>query len=167
MSQLTSEQIFAAVKETFADEVLAEDTTSGKDPFLVVKPGRLVELMTFCRDDPRLQFDLLSLISGIDYPDRGEGGEIECVYCLDSTANHHWLIVKVILPRSEPRVPSVEGVWKTADWHERETFDLMGIEFTGHPNLIRILCAEDWVGHPLRKDYVTPDTYHGIKNVVY
>jgi NADH-quinone oxidoreductase subunit C len=79
----------------------------------------------------------------------------------------HWLIVKVPLPRDNPRVASVEKVWKTADWHERETFDLLGVTFEGHHNLVRILCAEDWEGHPLRRDYVMPESYRGIKNVVY
>jgi NADH-quinone oxidoreductase subunit C len=63
-----------------------------------------------------------------------------------------------------PRIPTLENVYRTADWHERESFDLMGIEFEGHHNLIRILCAEDWEGHPLRKDYVMPEYYHDIPN---
>ena len=62
-----------------------------------------------------------------------------------------------------PEIPTVTGVWKIADWHERETFDLVGINFVGHPNLVRILCAEDWVGHPLRKDYEFPLEYHGMR----
>jgi NADH-quinone oxidoreductase subunit C len=107
---------------------------------------------------------LLSLIAAVDYPD---AGTIEVVYCLDSTTEKHRLIVKAALPRESPRIRSLEGVWKTADWHERETYDLMGVIFEGHHNLVRILCAEDWEGHPLRKDYVIPDTYRGLKNVVY
>jgi NADH-quinone oxidoreductase subunit C len=78
--------------------------------------------------------------------------------------------VKVKVPRWKndqpgqlPDVPSVSGVWAIADWHEREAFDLVGINFTGHPDLRRILCAEDWVGHPLRKDYEFPLEYHGIR----
>ena len=62
-----------------------------------------------------------------------------------------------------PKVPSVSGVWSTANWHEREVYDLCGVEFTGHPDLRRILCPEDWVGHPLRKDYEMPLEYHGIR----
>ena len=115
----------------------------------------------------RLGFDLLSCISGVDYPEREEGPEIEVVYHLDSTVNHHGLTIKVKLPRSDPRVASVEEIWRTADWHERETYDLVGVVFEGHHNLVRILCAEDWVGHPLRKDYEPPDSFHGIKNVIY
>jgi NADH-quinone oxidoreductase subunit C len=163
MKRLKREEVHAVVKEQFADLVVEEDLKA-REPFLVVKPDRLVELATFLRDDPRLKFDLLSCISGIDYPDRKT---IEVVYCLDSTLHNHWLILKVRLPREDPRAPSVESVWRTADWHERETYDLLGVHFEGHHNLIRILCAEDWEGHPLRKDYVIPETYHGIKNVIY
>ena len=76
-------------------------------------------------------------------------------------------MVKVSLPRDDASLPSVENVWSAADWHERETFDLVGVVFEGHHKLIRILCAEDWEGHPLRKDYVIPEQYHGIKNIVY
>jgi NADH-quinone oxidoreductase subunit C len=74
--------------------------------------------------------------------------------------------VKVYCPRENPRVPSVVDVWKAADWHEREAFDMFGIIFDGHPDLRRILCADDWVGYPLRKDYVFPREYHGIPGSV-
>ena len=163
-NKLQSEEVFAIVKEKFSGAILEEPTEVRGDPFLVIKPEQLVELATFCRDDERLHFDLLSCISGVDYPERQQ---IEVVYCLDSTVHNHWLILKAALPRENPRVPSVEKIWRTADWHEREAYDLMGVIFEGHHNLVRILCAEDWVGHPLRKDYEMPDTYHGIKNVVY
>ncbi len=72
------------------------------------------------------------------------------------------LVLKVDLSRENPVVDSLTSVWRGANWHEREAFDLVGIQFTGHPNLVRILCAEDWVGHPLRKDYDYPTEYHGI-----
>ena len=82
----------------------------------------------------------------------------------------HRLVVKVKLPRWNedregelPELPSVASVWSTADWHEREVYDLMGVRFTDHPNPRRILCPEDWVGHPLRKDYEMPLEYHGIR----
>ena len=94
----------------------------------------------------------------------------EIVYHLFSMKHKHSLVLKVILPRWKegrpgelPEVPSVSGIWSTADWHEREVYDLNGVYFTGHPNLRRILCPEDWVGHPLRKDYEMPLEYHGIR----
>ena len=92
------------------------------------------------------------------------------VYHLFSLPNKTSLVLKVMLPRWKddkpgelPEVPSVSGVWSTADWHEREVYDLSGVYFTGHPDLRRILCPEDWVGHPLRKDYEMPLEYHGIR----
>jgi NADH-quinone oxidoreductase subunit C len=95
---------------------------------------------------------------------------LEVVYHLSSLTHRHRFVVKVILPRWKdnvegqlPEVPSVSGVWATADWHERETFDLCGVLFPGHPDLTRILLAEDWEGHPLRKDYEFPLEYHGIR----
>jgi NADH-quinone oxidoreductase subunit C len=155
--------IHALVKEKFGEAML-EDHAEAADPYVVVKPEVIEELGMFCRDEPRLRFDLLSCISGVDYPDRKV---IEVIYCLDSTVHKHWLIVKAIVPRDAPLLPSVERVWRTADWHERETYDLLGVHFEGHHNLVRILCAEDWVGYPLRRDYVMPETYRGIKNVIY
>jgi NADH-quinone oxidoreductase subunit C len=95
---------------------------------------------------------------------------VEVVYHLYSMQHKHSLVLKVILPRWKgdqpgelPEVPSVASLWSTADWHEREVYDLSGVYFTGHPNLRRILCPEDWVGHPLRKDYEMPLEYHGIR----
>ena len=92
------------------------------------------------------------------------------VYHLSSIAKKHSLVVKANLPRWKddvegqlPEVPTVSDVWRTADWHERELYDLSGVRFVGHPNLRRILCPEDWVGHPLRKDYEMPLEYHGIR----
>tara|TARA_B100000678_G_scaffold210502_1_gene178028 strand:- start:1173 stop:1673 length:501 start_codon:yes stop_codon:yes gene_type:complete len=166
MARLEIGQIIAVIKEKLPEAVV-EEVLDGVDPFVVVKAEQWGETARLCRDDSRLGFDLLSCISGVDYPEREEGPEIEVVYHLDSTVNHHGLTIKVKLPRGDPRVASVEEIWRTADWHERETYDLVGVVFEGHHNLVRILCAEDWVGHPLRKDYEPPDSFHGIKNVIY
>jgi NADH-quinone oxidoreductase subunit C len=121
---------------------------------------------------------MLNCISGVDYfePDPKKAAKtgwtphMEVVYHLWSFKNKASLVVKVILPRWKddvageiPEVPSVSGVWSGSDWHEREVYDLSGVRFTGHPNLRRILCPEDWEGHPLRKDYEMPLEYHGIR----
>ena len=166
MAKLEIGQIIAVLKEKLP-EAVTEEVLDGVDPILVVKAEERGAVAELCRDDSRLGFDLLSCITGVDYPEREEGAEIEVIYNLDSTVNHHELTVKVKLPRSDPRVASVESIWATADWHERETYDLVGVIFEGHHNLVRILCADDWVGHPLRKDYEPPDSFHGIKNVIY
>jgi len=135
---------------------------------------------THLRDDTDLEFDHLNNLCGVDYlePDPkkaakfGHEPHIEVVYHLSSFTLKHRLTLKVKLPRWQddregelPEVPSVAGVWAIADWHEREAYDLVGIRFTGHPNLKRILCPEDWVGHPLRKDYEFPLEYHGIRGM--
>jgi NADH-quinone oxidoreductase subunit C len=148
------------------------------DPWVEVAPAAIVEVATFLKDDPDLKFDALNDLCGVDYlePDPkklakfGHEPHVEVVYHLYSYTHKHWLVVKVKLPRWKddkageiPELPTVSGIWAIADWHEREAFDLVGIRFTGHPNLKRILCAEDWVGHALRKDYDFPLEYHGVR----
>ena len=130
------------------------------------------------RDEQDLAFDFLNCISGVDYLQTDEKKakkvdwepHVEVVYHLFSMRYKQSLVIKVMLPRWKndtegllPELPSVTSVWRTADWHEREVYDLMGIRFTGHPDFRRILCPEDWVGHPLRKDYEMPTEYHGIR----
>jgi len=148
------------------------------DPWVEVAPGGLLEVCEYLRDEPELAFDYLNCVSGVDYlhTDAKKAAKadwephVEVVYHLFSMTHKHSLVLKVMLPRWKddrpgelPEVPSVSGIWRTADWHEREVYDLVGVHFTGHPNLRRILCPEDWVGHPLRKDYEMPLEYHGIR----
>lgn len=148
------------------------------DPWVEVAAEGLAEICEYLKTDPRLQFDMLNCITAVDYfePDPKKAAKtgwephLEVVYHLSSISKKHSLVVKVSLPRWKneqdgelPEVPSVAGIWRTADWHEREVFDLSGVMFTGHPDLRRILCPEDWVGHPLRKDYEMPLEYHGIR----
>jgi NADH-quinone oxidoreductase subunit C len=131
----------------------------GHEPAVRVSPGAIVEVCTYLKTDPGLAFDCLSNQSGVDYPKRNE---IEIVYHLISYRLRHACVLKVGVPRDNPSMPSVCGVWRTANWQEREIFDLLGVVFEGHPDLRRILLPEDWVGHPLRKDFVEPTEYHGI-----
>ena len=148
------------------------------DPWVEVAAGSLVEVARFLRDEPALRFNFLHCVTGVDYcePDPKKAAKVdwqphvEVLYHLSSMVHRHRILVKLILPRWKddvvgqlPEVPSVSGIWSTANWHERETYDLMGVWFTGHPDLRRILCPEDWEGHPLRKDYVMPLEYHGIR----
>ena len=141
-----------------------------------VAPDRLVDVCRFLRDDPRCRFDLLNDVCGVDYlepdpkklPKAGFEPHIEVVYQLSSFAHPgRRLTLRVVLPRGTtdelPEVPTVTGVWPAADWHERECFDLVGVRFVGHPDPRRILLNDDWVGHPLRKDYEFPLEYHGIR----
>ncbi len=147
------------------------------DPWIEVDAEGLLEVARLLRDDPALQMKMLHCITGVDYfePDEIKAAKVEWQphvevhYHLSSLTQRHRLVLKVTLPRWKgdvegqlPEVSSVSGVWSTADWHEREVFDLSGIRFTGHPDLRRLLCPEDWQGHPLRKDYKLPPEYHGM-----
>jgi len=148
------------------------------DPFIYVEAANIVEVCRFLRDDSRLKFDILNCISGVDYfepdpkkaPKAGFEPHMAVVYHLSSFTHRHRLVIKVKLPRWKndqkgqlPEMPSVVSVWRAADWHEREVYDLSGVWFTGHPDLTRMLLAEDWEGHPLRKDYEFPLEYHGVR----
>lgn len=123
------------------------------NPTFLVPKEDLLEVCTFLRDDPEFRMDYLSFVSAVDRPP----DSLEVVYHLFSTEHRHNLLLKVVVPREDPRVPSVVGIWDGANWHERETYDLLGVIFEGHPNLRRIMMTEDWTGHPLRKDYVYED----------
>jgi NADH-quinone oxidoreductase subunit C len=131
------------------------------DPWIVVAAEAIVEAATFARDDAELDFDNLMNLSVVDYP-KENPPRFELVYHLFSYAKRHTVVLKVHLPREQPAVATVEGVWPVANWHEREAFDLFGITFTGHSDLRRILLPDDWQGHPLRKDWVDPDFYNGM-----
>ena len=147
-----------------ADALLAN--TTNPQPYLTVPVGKLVELCQFLRDDDRLFFDLLACVTAID--NGSEINTMEVIYNLTSIPYEHNLMLKVVVSRNAvgqplPSVPSVAHIWRTADWHEREAYDLMGIHFMGHPDLRRILLPTDWNGHPLRRDYQEDEQYHGIK----
>ena len=175
---MTAAEMIAILEEKFGPAITGKKLDA-LDPFVTVEPTKLGEVCTFLRDDPRLKFELLNDISGVDYletdakkaPKAGFEPHLEVVYHLSSFSfPGRRFTLKLILPRWKdntpgqlPEVPSVFGVWKTADWQEREVYDLLGVFFTGHPNLVRILLGDDWVGHPLRKDYEFPLEYHGIR----
>jgi len=145
-----------------AGDGMLESNLDAMDPFVRVDPSVLVDLCCYLRDDPDLRFDALSNLSGVDYAD---DGQIEVVYHLFSYTHRHMAVVKVRTGRNEAILPSVEGVWKAGNWLEREVYDLLGVTFSGHPDLRRIMMPEDWEGHPLRKDFVEPAEYHGISTV--
>ena len=129
------------------------------DPNLRVDPQAVVEVCRCLRDEPDLKFETLSDLTGLDLP---KENKIQVVYHIYSYSHRHQIVLKVDLPRENPQLSTMEGVWKVANWLEREAFDLFGIVFEGHTDLRRILLPEDWVGHPLRKDYVEQEEYDGI-----
>ena len=158
MAALDAAQVHAALKTRFG-EAVGELLGTGRDASTTVVPERIAEVATFAKTEPTLAFDCLSNLSGVDYPKRTV---IQVVYHLYSYRHRHWIVLRVDAPRDNPVVPTVAGVWSHADWQEREVFDLLGITFTGHPDLRRLLMPEDWPGHPLRKDFVEPEEWHGI-----
>jgi NADH-quinone oxidoreductase subunit C len=118
---------------------------------LHVRREALVELARTLRDDPALRFELLSSVSGVDYIDSPR--RLHAVYHLTSMTFRRRLRLEVATTVDDPHIPSLVGVYPTADWHEREAWDFFGIVFDGHPNLTRIQMPDDWIGHPQRKDY--------------
>jgi NADH-quinone oxidoreductase subunit C len=152
-----SQQIHQAIAARFGDVVELVDAV---DPYTVIKDaGRFLEIMRFLREDDQMQFDFLRSVTGVDWPNENV---IDSVYHLYSYALAHAHVVKFRCPREAPEIPTVEGIWAGANWFEREQYDLLGIKYTGHSDLRRIMLPDDWVGHPLRKDYIEQEDYRGI-----
>ena len=118
---------------------------------LVVDRKQIAEVARFLRDDADLNYNFLENLCGVDY--LGREPRFEVVYHLLSHRNRHRVCLKVGVPEADPTVPTLTGVWPTANWQEREVYDMFGIPFDNHPDLRRILMPEDWDGHPQRKDY--------------
>uniref|UniRef100_A0A7C5EVV9 NADH-quinone oxidoreductase subunit C n=1 Tax=Desulfobacca acetoxidans TaxID=60893 RepID=A0A7C5EVV9_9BACT len=139
------------LKSKFPSEVVEVMEFRG-DTTVVIKPGRIKEIGLFLRDDPTVAFRYLSVVAGIDY--FPQSPRFAVVYNLYSHKNHNRLTLKAYLESdTAPVIDSVTSIWATADWHEREAYDLLGIKFRGHPGLKRILLPQDWKGFPLRKEY--------------
>lgn len=137
------------IKTRFGPSIL--DTIIFRDEVThLVKKDSLIEICNFLKDDPALQFNFLSDIAGADYFPKKP--RFEVIYHLYSIPKKHRLRLKVTIGADET-VPSVTSIWKSADWAEREAYDMFGIDFEGHPNLKRIYMPEEWEGFPLRKDY--------------
>jgi NADH-quinone oxidoreductase subunit C len=170
---MNAQSIHARLADRFGPSLVAHDFEA-LDPWIEVKAEGLLEVCRYLRQEADLAFDMLHCITGVDYFETDPkktavDPHLEVIYHLSSLLHRHRLVLKVRLPRWRedkpgqlPEVASMSGIWSTADWHEREVFDLSGVCFVGHRELRRILCPEDWVGHPLRKDYQMPAEYHGI-----
>jgi NADH-quinone oxidoreductase subunit C len=133
----------------------------------IVKKDRLVELCRYLKRDSDLQFNFLSMITAVDYLAK-KAKRFEVVYSLFSIPQHHRIMLKVAADEDE-EVPSLTGLWDTADWQEREVYDMFGIKFSNHPDMTRILMDDDWVGYPQRKDfpltYEMPEFSHNRDNI--
>ena len=171
-----------AALDLLGDHAVASDADA-LDPWLEVRPGVAADALQVLRDE--LGYDTLNDLTAVDYLETDAKHlkkfpyepRLEVVYRLSSLASRARLTVKTTLPRPdvnadppqtwddvpEPRVPTVSHLYPAANWHERECYDLFGVVFEGHPKLHRILCPDDWEGHPLRKDYAFPEQYRGIR----
>ncbi|MEO5910492.1 MAG: NADH-quinone oxidoreductase subunit C [Pelobium sp.] len=150
----------------FGEEVIIAEELGQKQPALLIKADLIAEVCLVLRDHPDTWFDFLSCLSGIDYG--VEKQQFGVVYHLSSIIKNHTLVLKVVQDNTRdihslPVFKSLSTIWKAAEWHEREAFDMIGIYFEGHPDLRRILLPDDWEGYPLRKDYQTAENYHNIK----
>jgi NADH-quinone oxidoreductase subunit C len=174
---MSGQSFIDRLKQRFGDGITGANLEA-LDPWIEIAPAALPDVCRYLKNEPDLQFTMLNCVTAVDYfePDEKKAAKVtwsphlELVYHLWSFKNKASLVLKVMLPRWKddvpgqiPDVPTVSDIWPTADWHEREVYDLSGVNFVGHPNLRRILCPEDWTGYPLRKDYEMPLEYHGIR----
>jgi NADH-quinone oxidoreductase subunit C len=150
----------------FGVDIIVGEETSDLQPALLIDADRIADVCLELRNNPETYFDFLSCLSGVDY-----GTEINrfgVVYHLASIPYKTQLTLKISKEGSRdeadlPSFPSIYSVYRSADWHEREAYDMLGIFFEGHPDLRRILMPDDWEGFPLRKDYKNAEFYKGIK----
>ena len=150
----------------FGEQVIIGEELIGLQPALLINPADIVKVCLELRDNPATYFDFLSCLSGVDYG--VEAGRFGVVYHLASIPYQTQLVLKVSREHDRtgealPHFPSITTVYKAADWHEREAYDMYGIYFEGHPDMRRLLMPDDWEGFPLRKDYKNAEYYKGIK----
>ena len=147
-------QIAKMIEENFPGQILGTTSYAGQVG-VSLKKDMIRDICLYLRDEPLVRMDHLADLTAVDfstYP--GDSGpRFEVVYNMISTTFRHRIRLKVRVPEEDPRIDTVSSIWQTANWHERETYDLMGIKFDGHPDLRRILLPEDWEGYPLRKEY--------------
>ena len=152
---MTGEQILKRLHDRFGAAIVDTHEFRG-DTTAVVERTALVDILEFCRDEPALAFDMLTDLTAADYlkfPGREDGPRFEVVYQLTSLPHNHRLRVKVRVDEDDPVVPTAVALWPIANWLEREVWDMFGVRFAGHPDPRRLLMYEQFVGHPLRKDY--------------
>ena len=154
---MTSEQIINRLSDQFKSSVIKNENLAEHQ--VEIKGEDWFDVATFMKNDPKLSFDQLECITGID---TGEDGPLQTHYNLHSMEYRHKIEVVISHDRKDPKVASIEQLWRIGDWFERETYDMFGIEYIGHRDLRRILCPDDWEGWPLRKDYEAQESFQGI-----
>ncbi len=158
---MNPEEIYKTLIDRFGDAVLGFDFELVGDPNIQIAPAAIAAVCQYLAETDSLAFNSLMCLSGVDLGAKDE--EFSVVYHLHSLRYLHSVVLKTSMPKTDPHLPTVSHIWKTADWHERETYDLYGIFFEGHTDLRRILLPDDWEGYPLRKDYMEPDFYRGMR----
>ena len=167
--RLIAHAIAEGLREKYPEEVKEIREFAGQVS-VIVRKERIREIMQYLHDTPELCFSYLRDLCGVDYLGRKEP-RFEVVYQLYSVSHRHMIRVRAEVPENDPSIDSVVSVWDGADWHERECYDMFGIQFRGHPDLRRILLPEDWEGHPLRKDYplksdLGEKEWHGLQEII-
>jgi NADH-quinone oxidoreductase subunit C len=149
------DEVYDALEEAFPglDDAIEKVVVDRGELTLHIVPERIADVCRTMRDDEALRFELCSSVSGVDYLGAEDGRRLHVVYHLTSMTYRRRIRLEVAVTAENPAVPSVTSVYPTADWQEREAYDMFGIRFEGHPNLTRILMPDDWEGHPQRKDY--------------
>jgi NADH-quinone oxidoreductase subunit C len=148
---LNPKDIAEKIKEKFPEQVA--DVAEFRDQVsVIVKKEQIVAILKYLHDEPMLNFDHLQDLTAVDYLKKKDV-RFEVVYTLYSMKYRHAIRIRAQVAENDPKISSVVPIWEGANWHERECFDMFGIDFVGHPDLRRILMPEDWEGHPLRKDY--------------
>lgn len=156
-----AEEILQILKDNFPESNLGLKNDQPTEAILIASPLEIDKISLFLSVSSELLFDSLMNLSGVDDP---KASLLSVYYHLESTKLKHKITLKVSTDRNKPEVSTVTEVWKGADWHEREAYDLFGIIFLNHPDLRRILMPYDWdAGYPLRKDYENPEFYQGMK----
>ena len=145
--------VVTKLTEQFSNAILSNELQSDMLSILV-KKEEIQNILLFLRDDDELQFNFLTTLCGMHYPELQQLG---VVYHLHSFANNYRLRIKTVTGIENPTIPTATAVWPSANWMERETYDFYGIQFEGHPNLVRILNVDDFVGFPMRKDFPLED----------
>lgn len=156
---MNMQEVHATLSARFGEAIGPWAAPEHGDASIPVAAAALRDVALFLRDDPAMAFDFLRCVSSVDRKE-----VLSSVYHLYSLEHGTAVTLRVDVDRAAPRVATVSDIWPAADWHEREAYDMMGIEYEGHPELRRILLPADWEGFPLRKDYVVPTEYHGLTN---
>lgn len=171
----THEEIYSALKEKFGDAIISEIVDLPVEKIIIVDSSSVDKVAHYLHDEIDLSFDSLMNLSGNDDANGTKskdedgteiitGGTLSVFYHIESLSHKHKVVLKVTTPRENPEINSVCDIWRHSDWHEREAYDLFGINFLNHPDLRRILMPYDWeAGYPLRKDYKNPEFYQGMK----